>query len=397
MQAMARASYCDARATLDLYRKPEEKRVPLKSWGNICQVSKDRRQQPDEEEEMKIRRKPEMERRKQRRRLGICGGIDDVTAEIVETVKICWSQAELSDGEEQLSRLRGVSLAPVPRPLLRALEEAMVTLGLSYEREYSWDIFSAMMRKQSSCAFKSSELPRGFTNYMRAILVDWLIQVHESFRCTEETLYLCVHLLNSSMRLSKVNIPTFQLLGMTCLFVACKKEECLFPESTELCFLMENCFTRKQLLRMERKVLTCLKFDLSYSQPLHFLYIVHTVSQCSQQVLHLAKYFLELTLLDIECIVCEPAQLAAAALCLARRVLQERSSPEAEEAWTRAVSLYSVSESALCRIKRCMARAALRAENSETQATFMKYSIPERMEVSSNSTVLCSRYLLDCV
>ncbi|MGH0117949.1 UNVERIFIED_CONTAM: hypothetical protein FKN15_042724 [Acipenser sinensis] len=479
---------------------PEEKREPLKSWGNICQVSKDRRQQPDEEkeEEMKIRRKPETERRKQRRRLGICGGIDDVTAEIVETVKICWSQAELSDGEEQLSRLRGVSLAPVhrpllraleeamvtlglsyereyswdifsammrkqsscafksselprgftnymrailvdwliqvhqrrrlgicggiddvtaeivetvkicwsqaelsdgeeqlsrlrgvslapvPRPLLRALEEAMVTLGLSYEREYSWDIFSAMMRKQSSCAFKSSELPRGFTNYMRAILVDWLIQVHESFRCTEETLYLCVHLLNSSMRLSKVNIPTFQLLGMTCLFVACKKEECLFPESTELCFLMENCFTRKQLLRMERKVLTCLKFDLSYSQPLHFLYIVHTMSQCSQQVLHLAKYFLELTLLDIECIVCEPAQLAAAALCLARRVLQERSSPEAEEAWTRAVSLYSVSESALCRIKRCMARAALRAENSETQAMFMKYSIPERMELHPN-------------
>ncbi|MGH0119194.1 UNVERIFIED_CONTAM: hypothetical protein FKN15_013289 [Acipenser sinensis] len=388
MQAMARATYCDARATLDLYRKPEEKRVPLKSWGNICQVPKDRRQQPDEEEEeeMKIRRKPETERRKQRRRLGICGGIDDVTAESVENLKICRSPAEKREPLKSWGNICQVPKDRRQQPDEEEEEEMKIRRKPETERR---------KRKQSSCAFKSSELPRGFTDYMRAILVDWLIQVHESFRCTEETLYLCVHLLNSSMRLSKVNIPTFQLLGMTCLFVACKKEECLFPESTELCFLMENCFTRKQLLRMERKVLTCLKFDLSYSQPLHFLYIVHTVSQCSQQVLHLAKYFLELTLMNIECIVCEPAQLAAAALCLARRVLQERRSPGAEEAWTRAVSLYSVSESVLCRIMRCMARAALCAENSETRATFMKYSVPERMEVSINSTVLCSRYLLD--
>lgn len=43
------------------------------------------------------------------------------------------------------------------------------------------------------------------------------------------------------------------------------------------------------------------------------------------QAQNLAMYFLELSLLEVDCLCFEPAQLSLAALCLAQRVLQEAS------------------------------------------------------------------------
>lgn len=45
-----------------------------------------------------------------------------------------------------------------------------------------------------------------------------------------ETLYLAIHLLNQSLCKIKVTTANLQLLGMVCLFLAAKKEECLLPE-----------------------------------------------------------------------------------------------------------------------------------------------------------------------
>ncbi|XP_039626063.1 cyclin N-terminal domain-containing protein 2 isoform X2 [Polypterus senegalus] len=277
------------------------------------------------------------------------------------------------------------SSLPAMQQVMNDLEEAMQSLGLLFEREYSWDIFCSMMKRQSHYVFERAELPKGITVEMRALLVDWLIQ--DSFRCAEETLYLCVHLLNSCLWLSKVNPSTFQLLGMTCLFIACKKEECLLPETTELCFLMENSFSKKQLLKMERKILDTLKFDVSYAQPLHFLHIVATVGRCKQKVIFLAKYFLELTLLDPEYTLYEPAQLAAAALCLSRKLLNKNCCWDEEEAWARAGQLYSFSKIMLTKIQQRMLKAAAQASSLETQATFLKYSIPERLKISSHPAI----------
>lgn len=53
---------------------------------------------------------------------------------------------------------------------------------------------------------------------------------------------------------------------------------------SELCYLMENAYSKKQLLRMERRVLTGLKFDLYYCPPLHFLLISASIAHCSDQV-----------------------------------------------------------------------------------------------------------------
>lgn len=45
-----------------------------------------------------------------------------------------------------------------------------------------------------------------------------------------ETLYLAIHLLNCCLHQMKVATANLQLLGIVCLFLAAKKEECLLPE-----------------------------------------------------------------------------------------------------------------------------------------------------------------------
>lgn len=54
----------------------------------------------------------------------------------------------------------------------------------------------------------------------------------------------------------------------------------------------------------------------------------------------MARYLLELSLLEGQCVVYLPAQLAGAALRLSRRVLQETLSPEGETAWCIAASIH---------------------------------------------------------
>lgn len=59
------------------------------------------------------------------------------------------------------------------------------------------------------------------------------------------------------------------------------------------------------------------------------------------QVVWMARYLLELSLLEGQCVVFSPMQLAVAALCLARQVLQEPLTPEGEAAWYLASSVYT--------------------------------------------------------
>ena len=59
-----------------------------------------------------------------------------------------------------------------------------------------------------------------------------------------------------------------------------------------------------------------------------------------RQVVWMARYLLELSLLEGECVVYLPMQLAGAVLCLARRVLQEPPTPDGDAAWCIASIIY---------------------------------------------------------
>ena len=58
------------------------------------------------------------------------------------------------------------------------------------------------------------------TKMMRAILVDWLVEVQESFELNHETLYTAVKILDSYMSKKVVNKEDLQLVGATACLIA---------------------------------------------------------------------------------------------------------------------------------------------------------------------------------
>ncbi|XP_020500267.1 cyclin N-terminal domain-containing protein 2 isoform X1 [Labrus bergylta] len=378
---MARTGFCDSKPLLDLHKKADERRAPLRTWANACGPI-DRWQPVEVEESRMAPVKMETEHRWERRLStqtseGILLGFHEDSHSEADA---CMEEPVLLPplGLQSLHSLQAL----VPSLLRHEVELALEKLDLIRDHTYAWDMFLDMMRTQTQNSLTNTDLPRHFTDATRAVLIDWLIQVHEMMHFQEETLYLSIHLLNHSLRLIKVTTSNLQLLGMVCLFVAAKKEECLLPEVSALCYLMDHTYTKHQLLRMERKVLCGLKFDLAYCSPQYFLVLLAAVARCSAKVVWMARYLLELSLLEGQCVTFLPVQLAGAALCLSRQVLQEPLTPEGEAAWCLASSVHVGSETALLRIMHILASAAAKAHTRETCASFIKFSSPETMQVS---------------
>jgi cyclin B len=59
---------------------------------------------------------------------------------------------------------------------------------------------------------------------MRAILVDWLVEVQENFELYHETLYLAVKIVDHYLEKTNIERDQLQLLGATAVFLACKIE-----------------------------------------------------------------------------------------------------------------------------------------------------------------------------
>ncbi|XP_035991698.1 G2/mitotic-specific cyclin-B2 isoform X2 [Fundulus heteroclitus] len=164
---------------------------------------------------------------------------------------------------------------------------------------------------------KGSEI----TAQMRGILVDWLVQVHARFQLLPETLYLTVAVLDRFLQVQPVSRRKLQLVGVTAMLVACKYEEMFSPEVGDFAYITDGAFTKPQILEMEQVVLRALGFQLGRPLPLHFLRRASKVANADVEKHTMAKYLLELTLLDYQLVHRRPSELAAAALCLSQLLL----------------------------------------------------------------------------
>ena len=69
---------------------------------------------------------------------------------------------------------------------------------------------------------------------MRAILVDWLVEVHLRFKLEPLTLWLTVNILDRYLMREQVLRAKLQLVGISSLLIACKYEE-IFPPAVSDC------------------------------------------------------------------------------------------------------------------------------------------------------------------
>merc|ERR1719347_1749481 len=153
---------------------------------------------------------------------------------------------------------------------------------------------------------------------MRAILVDWLVEVQESFELNHETLYTAVKILDSYMSKKVVQKEDLQLVGATACLIACKIDERIPPCLDDFVYVCDDAYSRQQLMKMERKMLGVVGFDLGYSLSYRFLRRYGRVCRVTMPVLTLARYILEMSLMEYGVNVeVSESEVAAAAMVLA--------------------------------------------------------------------------------
>merc|ERR1719287_70227 len=129
------------------------------------------------------------------------------------------------------------------------------------------------------------------TEKMRAILVDWLVEVHWKFKLTSETLFATVHLLDTFLSRKQVKRVKLQLVGVTCMLLAAKHEEIYPPEIKDFVHVTDRAYSREDILEQEVSILNTLQFQLTSPSPLQFLNrFLKLMGPVSSEHQYLAQY-----------------------------------------------------------------------------------------------------------
>jgi len=152
---------------------------------------------------------------------------------------------------------------------------------------------------------------------MRAILVDWLVEVHMKFRLVPATLYLTINIIDRYCSVANVKRSQLQLVGVTALLVACKYEEIYPPEVRDCVYITDRAYQRKDVLKMEQDIVHKLRFQFTVPTAYAFLLRFLNIVRASPIVHHAANYYMERTLQEHELLKYAPSCVCAASVLLA--------------------------------------------------------------------------------
>uniref|UniRef100_A0A8D2JD65 Cyclin B1 n=1 Tax=Varanus komodoensis TaxID=61221 RepID=A0A8D2JD65_VARKO len=190
--------------------------------------------------------------------------------------------------------------------------------------EYVKDIYNYLKVLEDQQSVRANYLAgQEVTGGMRAILIDWLVQVQMKFKLLQETMYMTVAIIDRFLQNNKVTKKMLQLVGVTAMFIASKYEEMFPPEIGDFAFVTDHTYTKLQIRQMEMKILRSLDFSLGRPLPLHFLRRASKIGEADIQQHTLAKYLMELSIVDYDMVHYPPSQIAAAAFCLSTKILDE--------------------------------------------------------------------------
>ncbi|KAK4493565.1 hypothetical protein RD792_017752, partial [Penstemon davidsonii] len=156
---------------------------------------------------------------------------------------------------------------------------------------------------------------------MRAILIDWLVQVHHKFELSQETFYLTINIVDRYLAIKTTSRRELQLIGISAMLIASKYEEIWAPEVNELVCISDRTYFSEQILVMEKKILGALEWYLTVPTPYVFLVRFIKASMTDSNVENMVYFLAELGMMNYATITYCPSMIAAAAVYAARCTL----------------------------------------------------------------------------
>ncbi|KAF3335128.1 G2/mitotic-specific cyclin S13-7-like isoform X1 [Carex littledalei] len=224
----------------------------------------------------------------------------------------------------------------------------------------------------------------------RAILLDWIVEVHNRFKLRPETLYLTVYIFDRYLSLEKLLVPKteLQLIGICAMLIASKYEEIWAPQVGDLIEISNNAYERDDILEKEKQVLN--KLDWYLTVPTLYMFLVRFIkaARADKEMENMVYFIAELGLLEHSLIKFSPSMVAASCVYVARTILHK--SP----IWT--PTLVHHTHYAAPQLSECaqiLVTARLGAPHGKLKAVIKKYSHEEfgkvalhQSDVSPSST-----------
>merc|ERR1712112_796558 len=191
--------------------------------------------------------------------------------------------------------------------------------------EYTQDVYSYLRKLEPSSAVRAGHLLGcSINDKMRAVLVDWLVEVQVQFKLLQETLFSTISIVDRFLAVEgrSVTRSKLQLVGVAAMFLASKVEEVFAPACSDFVYITDHAYTEDAIKRMEIKILQTLKFSLFEPLSLHFLRRFSKAGDVDVLQHSLAKYAIELALVEYDLVPVPGSKLAASALCLSLLLLE---------------------------------------------------------------------------
>lgn len=259
----------------------------------------------------------------------------------------------------------------------RDFKEEQDFWDISMVAEYSDEIFSYMSKLEEA----SMPNPRYMDHQseiewpMRTTLIDWLLQVHMRYHMLPETLWIAVNVIDRFLSNRVVSLVKFQLVGVTAMFIAAKYEEIMAPSVEEFVYMTEGGYSREEILKGERIMLSSLEFNISsYCSPYSWVRRISKADDYDIQTRTLSKFLMEVTLLDHRFLRAKPSMVAAIGMYLARRMLGGD--------WNEAFIFYSDYTEAQLLVPAGFLLESIAAPGFDEKFVFKKYSNKKFLKAS---------------
>ena len=200
--------------------------------------------------------------------------------------------------------------------------------NIVFESDYQSETLDHMrfMEKQTMPTVELMDVQPELHWFMRPYLVDFLIEIHQTFRLLPETLYLTMNIVDRYVSKRIVYKRHYQLVGCAALLIAAKFEDAKdrVPTVQELSQMCCNAYDASAFTQMEGHVLSTIDWTLGHPTAEAWLRYEYACAPPANSSTHsVARCLLELTLFHRDFIPTPPSALAGGAMLLARYICRD--------------------------------------------------------------------------
>ncbi|KAA0714796.1 G2/mitotic-specific cyclin-B1 [Triplophysa tibetana] len=293
-------------------------RVPLGNASNVIVHSKAADKLPKKEKTARLKK----ERTKAKGKAPLPEKNENISV-VCETVKLPVTHTAETVDVSQDSKRQGTAPQAFSSLLLDIQDvDSADAVDAQMCSEYVRDIYSYLHQLEVTMAIRPCYLEgQEITGAMRAVAIDWLMQVQGEFKLRQETMFMTVNLIDSFLQKTAVPKKYFQLVCVTAMLIASKYEEIYPPTVGDFAFVTDGTYTCEDMRKMEKIILKKLNYSVGKPVASHFMQRACKVGQAGPREQELATFLMELAVLDYDLVHIAPSLIAAAAFAASLRIL----------------------------------------------------------------------------